>query len=126
MTRPAEDGVPADELGRLRSQIEELDRALTAIRAGDVDAVVLGGPHGHQLYTLVSADRPYRVIVEEMGDGAVTVSERGIVLYVNGRLADLVGADRTAHPGRPGRARRAVGRRRPIPRRADAAARAAA
>ena len=100
MTRPAENGVPADELGRLRSQIEELDRALTAIRAGDVDAVVLGGPHGHQLYTLVSADRPYRVIVEEMGDGAVTVSERGIILYANGRLADLVGADRAALLGR--------------------------
>jgi sigma-B regulation protein RsbU (phosphoserine phosphatase) len=102
VTRPPEDGVgePADELGRLRTQIDELDRALTAIRAGDVDAVVLAGPHGHQLYTLVSADRPYRVIVEEMGDGAVTVSERGIVLYANQRLADLVGADRAALLGR--------------------------
>jgi sigma-B regulation protein RsbU (phosphoserine phosphatase) len=100
--RPPEDGVggPADELGRLRSQIQDLDRALTAIRAGDVDAVVLGGPHGHQLYTLVSADRPYRVIVEEMGDGAVTVSERGIILYANLRLAELVGADRATLLGR--------------------------
>jgi phosphoserine phosphatase RsbU/P len=102
VTRPPENGVggPADELDRLRAQIVELDRALTAIRAGDVDAVVLGGPHGHQLYTLVSADRPYRVIVEEMGDGAVTVSERGIILYANLRLADLVGADRAALLGR--------------------------
>ena len=62
--------------------------------------MVLGGPQGHQLYTLVSADRPYRVIVEEMGDGAVTVSERGIILYANLRLADLVGADRAALLGR--------------------------
>jgi PAS domain S-box-containing protein len=102
VTRPPENGVgkPADELARLRSQIDELDRALTAIRSGDVDAVVLGGPHGHQLYTLVSADRPYRVIVEGMGDGAVTVSERGIILYANLRLADLVGADRAALLGR--------------------------
>ena len=102
VTQPPEDGVgePADELGRLRTQIVELDRALTAIRAGDVDAVVLGGPQGPQLYTLVSADRPYRVIVEEMGDGAVTVSERGIILYANLRLADLVGADRAALLGR--------------------------
>jgi PAS domain-containing protein len=98
VTHPPENDV--DALGRLRTQIDELDRALTAIRAGDVDAVVLGGPHGHQLYTLVSADRPYRVIVEEMGDGAVTVSERGIVLYANRRLADLVGADRVALLGR--------------------------
>ena len=102
MTHPPRDGADgaADELGRLRSQIAELDRALTAIRAGDVDAVVLAGPHGHQLYTLVSADRPYRVIVEGMGDGAVTVSERGIILYTNARLAELVGADRAALLGR--------------------------
>jgi PAS domain S-box-containing protein len=102
VTRPAENGVgaPVDELGQLRTQIQDLDRALTAIRAGDVDAVVLGGPHGHQLYTLVSADRPYRVIVEGMGDGAVTVSERGIILYANLRLAGLVGADRAALLGR--------------------------
>jgi phosphoserine phosphatase RsbU/P len=98
VTNPRENGV--DELGRLRTQIVELDRALTAIRAGDVDAVVLGGPHGSQLYTLVSADRPYRVIVEGMGDGAVTVSERGIILYANLRLAELVGADRAALLGR--------------------------
>jgi sigma-B regulation protein RsbU (phosphoserine phosphatase) len=91
---------PADEFARLRIQIEELRRALTAIRAGDVDAVVLSGPQGQQLYTLVSADRPYRVIVEEMGDGAVTVSERGIVLYANRRLAELVGTDRAALLGR--------------------------
>jgi PAS domain S-box-containing protein len=102
VTSPPEDGVggPADELGRLRAQIVELDRTLTAIRAGDVDAVVLSGPHGHQLYTLVSADRPYRVIVEGMGDGAVTVSERGIILYANLRLAELVGVDRTSLLGR--------------------------
>lgn len=102
MTHLPEQGVgqPVDELSRLRTQIVDLDRALSAIRAGDVDAVVLSGPHGHQLYTLVSADRPYRVIVEEMGDGAVTVSERGIVLYANRRLGDLVGADRTALLGR--------------------------
>lgn len=101
MTRPPDGaGEPADELGRLRLQIEELDRALTAIRAGDVDAVVMAGPLGPQVYALVSADRPYRVIVEEMGDGAVTVSERGIVLYANLRLAELVGADRSALLGR--------------------------
>jgi PAS domain S-box-containing protein len=102
MTRPPPDDVggPADELAGLRTQILELDRALTAIRAGDVDAVVLGGPQGHQLYTLVSADRPYRVIVEGMGDGAVTVSERGIILYANLRLADLIETDRAALLGR--------------------------
>src|SRR3954454_23485579 len=98
VTDPPENGV--DELSRLRTQIQDLDKALTAVRAGDVDAVVLGGLQGPQVYSLVSADRPYRVIVEEMGDGAVTVSERGIILYANLRLSDLVGADRSALLGR--------------------------
>ena len=116
MTSPPET-TAADELGRLRTQIQDLDRALTAIRAGDVDAVVLGGPQGHQLYTLVSADRPYRVIVEEMGDGAVTVSERGIILYANQRLAELVGADRgrAARPRRHRARRRVRGDHAPVP-----------
>jgi hypothetical protein len=50
VTRPPHDvDEPTDELGRLRLQIDELDRALTAIRAGDVDAVVLDGPRGPQV-----------------------------------------------------------------------------
>jgi len=74
----------------LRQELEDLRQALDAIRGGEVDAVVVGGPQGEQLYTQVNADRPYRVIVEEMGDGALTVSERGTVLYANQRMAQLL------------------------------------
>lgn len=93
MTPPCgpDDGVEAE---RLRQQIDELRSTLAAIRAGDVDAVVMGGPQGEQLYTLVSADRPYRVIVEQMGEGAITVSERGIVLYANRRASELLARPR--------------------------------
>ena len=55
---------------------------------------MLGEPHDQLLYTLTSADRPYRVIVDEMGEGAATVSERGVLLYVNRRLSELVGRER--------------------------------
>ena len=51
-----------------------------------------------------------------MGDGAVTVSERGIILYANLRLADLIGADRAALLGRDVTARRRVrGGHAPVP-----------
>ena len=90
----------AHELERLRDQVDDLRQALDAIRDGEVDAVVVGGPDGEQLYTQVNADRPYRVIVEEMGDGALTVSERGIVLYANERMASLLGRPRSRLLGR--------------------------
>ena len=42
------------------------------------------------MFTLSSADRPYRMFVENMRDGAATVSPAGIILYANHRLAELV------------------------------------
>ena len=63
---------------------------LRAIGDGEVDALVLrGGTPEQQVFTLSSADRPYRLFVDTMADGAATVSERGVVLYANQRLADL-------------------------------------
>jgi len=82
------------ELTRLRGQLEDLLAAFAAIRGGGVDAIMVGGPNEERLYTLTSADRPYRVIVEEMGEGAATVSERGVLLYANRRLSNLIGRDR--------------------------------
>ncbi|MGB8651486.1 MAG: EAL domain-containing protein [Mycobacteriales bacterium] len=90
----------SDETAALRRQIDDLEAALTAIRSGGVDAVLMGGPEQEQLYTLASADRPYRVIVEEMGEGAATISESGVVLFVNRRLASLLDRDRGAVVGR--------------------------
>jgi len=90
----------AAEIVRLRHELADLQQTIDAIRGGEVDAVVVGGAQGEQLYTQISADRPYRVIVEAMGDGALTVSERGIVLYANDRMAQLLGRDRRRLLGR--------------------------
>src|SRR6478672_6360921 len=90
----------AEEIAQLRHELADLQQTMDAIRDGEVDAVVVGGAQGEQLYTQISANRPYRVIVEEMGDGALTVSERGIVLYANDRMAQLLGRDRRRLLGR--------------------------
>jgi len=84
----------------LREQIDYLRQALTAISSGGVDAVVIGEPEHEQVYTLTSADRPYRVIVERMGEGAATVSERGVILFANPQLAAFLGVDRDTMIGR--------------------------
>ena len=90
----------AADLGELREQIVYLRQALTAISSGGVDAVVIGEVDQEQIYTLTSADRPYRVIVERMGEGAATVSERGVILFANPQLARFLGVDRDTMIGR--------------------------
>jgi hypothetical protein len=73
----------------LTLRLEEAGETLNAIRNGEVDAV-LGGPQGDRIFTLKGADDPYRVLIEEMNQGAVTLSEDGAILYCNRRFAELV------------------------------------
>ena len=94
------DDAEAPALQELRRQISYLEETLTAISSGGVDAVVIGGPEQEQVYTLTSADRPYRVIVERMGEGAATVSESGVILFANPQLAVFLGVDRDEMIGR--------------------------
>ena len=75
----------------LQRQIGALREALAAVAGGGVDAVVVGEPGQERVYTLHNADRPYRVIVESMGEGSATVSASGIVLFANRQLAALLG-----------------------------------
>jgi PAS domain S-box-containing protein len=75
----------------LRAQLAEARETLEAMRTGAVDAMVVEGPDGPRVYTLKSADEPYRILVERMQDGAVTLSEDGTVLFANGGFASMVG-----------------------------------
>ena len=87
-------GIDHSQLVELQDRLREAEETLEAIRNGDVDAVVVGGPSGQQVYTLENADRPYRVLIEQMQEGAVTLSDEGIMLYCNHRFATLVGVGR--------------------------------
>ena len=75
----------------LRARLREAEETLEAIRQGDVDAVVVGGAEGHKVYTLENADRPYRMLIEQMQEGAVTLNADGLVLYCNHRFTAMLG-----------------------------------
>src|ERR1700729_3217524 len=79
-----------DEIGDLRGLLDDANDTLRAIRVGEVDAVLVQGPQGYQLFTLEGAYESYRVLIEEMNQGAVTLSADGSVLYCNRRFADLL------------------------------------
>jgi diguanylate cyclase (GGDEF)-like protein/PAS domain S-box-containing protein len=88
----------ADALARMA----EAEDTLRAIGAGEVDAfVVSDGTHGGRVFTLATADRPYRMFVENMRDGAATLSPTGLILYANRRLAELLGCPRETIVGSP-------------------------
>jgi PAS domain S-box-containing protein len=75
----------------LQKQLDEAEQTIAAIRRGEVDALVMGTPPNEKIYTLDSADQPYRIFVENMAEGAVTLTNEGIILYANKRFAELVG-----------------------------------
>lgn len=75
----------------LRHRLEEAEATLEAIRTGSVDALVVSTPdEGHKVFTLKGAEHPYRVLVEAMRQGAVTLSDDGTVLYCNRRFAEML------------------------------------
>jgi len=78
------------EIEELRQQLEEANDTIDAIRSGQVDALIVKDKNGHQLYTLKSADQTYRVFIEKMTQGAVTLNEKGIILYSNSRFASMM------------------------------------
>ena len=78
-------------VAELRARLAQAEETIRAIHFGEVDAVVVAGPRGPQIYTLQSADHPYRVLVEQMHEGSVTLDRDGLILYSNPKFASLLG-----------------------------------
>jgi PAS domain S-box-containing protein len=82
----------------LQSQIEELkirlaeaNQLIQAIKDGEVDAFAIGSDKIPEVYTLQSGDYAYRVLIEEFGEGALNVTDEGLIVYTNRGFFDLVG-----------------------------------
>ncbi|MCJ2033383.1 PAS domain-containing sensor histidine kinase [Methylobacterium sp. J-068] len=88
-------------LASMAARLEEAEDTLAAIRRGDFDAVVVEDGAGERLiYTLENADRPYRVLIEQIQEGALTLSAEGTILYGNRRLAEMLGVSQERVIGR--------------------------
>jgi PAS domain S-box-containing protein len=89
------------ELEETRRQLYEALETIEAIRTGQVDALVVLNGSTHQLYTLKSADEAYRVFIEKMTEGALTLSRDGIILYANSQFSAMIGLPLSAIIGLP-------------------------
>jgi PAS domain S-box-containing protein len=70
--------------------VEEAEDVRRAISQGEVDAFVVGSDNNRKVLLLANAYQRYRQLVERMQQGAITVNERGNILYANQRLAEML------------------------------------
>jgi len=85
----------------LYAQLAEAQETLDAIRNGDIDALVIEGAGAHRIYTLETADRTYRHLIEQMGEGALMLNSEGVVLYANEAMARMLGTPTAKLIGAP-------------------------
>src|SRR4051812_12871360 len=87
-------------IGDITLSEEEATETLAAIRAGQVDAVVINAEEGDQVYTFRDPSHPYRLLVETMIEGAALLSIEGVLCYHNARFAELAGETGASLVGR--------------------------
>ena len=79
-----------NDLQEVTSRMMAAEETLRAILSGEVDGLVVSTAEGDRVFTLSGADHPYRIMVETMNEGAVTLASDGAILFCNQRFADIV------------------------------------
>lgn len=79
-----------EQIRILTERLAEAEETLRAVRSGEIDAFIVQGPDGEQVYALRSAEQPYRNLVEDMLEGAAILTMDGDIAYCNRRFAELV------------------------------------
>ena len=74
----------------LRLRLAEAEETLEAIQHGQVDALIIDSPEGQKIFSLTGAERPYRELIEQMSEGAVTMDNAGSIRYCNKAFAELL------------------------------------
>ncbi len=79
------------EIESLKEELYESNSIVEAIKQGDVDALVVSSNGVPELYSLETADYTYRLLIEKFGQGALSISRNGLILYCNEYFSKLVG-----------------------------------
>jgi PAS domain S-box-containing protein len=79
-----------DDIQELSERMTESEETLRAILSGEVDGLIVKTAEGDRVFTLSGADHPYRIMVETMNEGAVTLDADGTILFSNQRFADIL------------------------------------
>lgn len=72
-----------EEIADLKNRLEEAEQLIEAIKAGEVDAFAVKNGNESEVYTLQSGDYAYRILVENFSEGAINITEGGLIVYTN-------------------------------------------
>ncbi|HWB90302.1 MAG TPA: ATP-binding protein [Puia sp.] len=78
------------EIEELKEKLSEADQMIQAIKDGEVDAFAIGSDSVPEVYTLQTGDYAYRILIEEIGEGALNVTEEGLIVYTNKTFYQLI------------------------------------
>jgi len=70
---------------------DEVQDTLSAIRNGEVDALVIATDEEPRVFVLKGADHTHRVLFETLNEGAMTIAADGSILFANRRFSELIG-----------------------------------
>ncbi len=71
------------EIEVLKARLEEAEQFIEALKAGEVDAFAINRNNKSEVFTLQSGDYAYRVLIENFREGAINVTEEGLIVYCN-------------------------------------------
>ncbi len=94
-----------EEIAELRARLEESEETLRAIRSGEVDALVVQGDGGPQLFVLqntgAESNRFRSDILEKISEAIVALDEDHHIIYLNDAAEGQYGVERGHALGRP-------------------------
>lgn len=74
----------------LRQQLKEAKESIDAIKSGNYDALATSHENNFKVFTETTSDKPYRLLIENMHEGAVMLNEDRAILYCNSSFASMV------------------------------------
>src|SRR5258708_6503737 len=74
----------------LNKQLSEAQEAIDAIRNGSVDAFAMKRDGKGEVFTLQSLDYAYRVLIEKFSEGALNLTQKGLIVYSNSYFSELI------------------------------------
>ena len=78
------------KIDELELRLEESEQLIDAIKSGEVDAFAINNERESEIYTLQSGDYAYRMLIEKFAEGALNVTEDGLIVYTNAAFCDLI------------------------------------
>src|SRR4030095_89029 len=80
----------SEKVKELESKLEEYEQFIEAIKGGEIDGFALNKNNQHEIFTFLGSDYAYRMLVENFGEGALTLSEDALTVYTNNYFLELL------------------------------------